>query len=135
MALAEQLGGLDVQAMAARRPFVIAVEQALAVATEAEVVAQVVGMGSLAGSRNPHAVVVSRLQQVPTLAAMRARAAAEASAQARRDAIARAARHGARLARVDGLDAENAAGMLRDAYAADSEALAAALGALEGRRA
>lgn len=96
-ALSEQLAGLDVAAMAAHPAFRHAVETALAVSGETEVVAQVVGLGPLTGALNPHAVVVSRLRKVPALVADRLRIADEHEEVRRWTAVDRAARRGETL--------------------------------------
>lgn len=133
-ALADQLGGLDAAAMAARPPFVRAVAAALAVADEAAIVEQVVGMGTLAGARNRHAVVVDRLRAIPSLVAARRQVADERAEAARWCQVDRAARRGESLrALVDRGDlfGDEAQGMLRREFE-DDDLLGIGLAALAG---
>jgi hypothetical protein len=108
---------LNVRAMAARPPFVAAVDDALAaVGGDADaVVAFVVARGTLAGAQNPHAVVVARLRELVAIERKR-RALVDEAAEARRwAALDRAARRGETLrALVDRGDifADEASGML-----------------------
>ncbi len=74
-ALAERLGDLDAAAMCAHGAFREAVDQALGVADERGAVEAVVRQGCLGGARNPHAVIVSRLRKLPSLAGDRQRMA------------------------------------------------------------
>lgn len=64
--IADALPGLDAAAMGAHVAFRRAAAAALAVMDEGAIVAEVAGMGGLAGARNPHAVVVCRLRAIPT---------------------------------------------------------------------
>lgn len=96
-ALAARLDGLDAAAMAAHPAFRKAVAAALAVADELAVVEQVAALGGLAGARNPHAVVVSRLRELPQLAEDRRRMADEQAEARRWAAVDRAARRGETL--------------------------------------
>ena len=96
-ALAERFPELDAAAMARHPAFAKAVTAALAVADERSVVEQVVALGGLAGARNPHAVVVSRLREVPALDADRRRMADEDAEARRWAAVDRAARRGETL--------------------------------------
>jgi hypothetical protein len=63
--IADALPGLDAAAMGAHPAFRSASAAALAVLDEGAVVERVAGMGGLAGARNPHAVIVSRLRAIP----------------------------------------------------------------------
>lgn len=101
-AIADRLPGLDPAAMAEHRAFREAVVAALAVADEQAVVEQVAAMGDLDGARNPHAVVVARLRQIPRHAAARsevevARAAERAADAPATRALREAAERGAVL--------------------------------------
>jgi hypothetical protein len=80
VALADRLGGLDAAAMAAHRAFREAVDGALAVLGETAIVEAVLAMGSLAGARNPHSVVVSRIRALPAHARLRAEVEVEREA-------------------------------------------------------
>lgn len=96
-ALAARLDGLDAAAMAAHPAFTKALAAALAVADERSVVEQVVALGGLAGARNAHAVVVSRLRELPALDADRRRLTDEAAEVSRWAAVNRAAKRGETL--------------------------------------
>ena len=96
-AFAQRFPELDAVAMAAHLAFVKALAAALAVADEDAIVAQVVAQGGLAGARNAHAVVVSRLRELPRLAEDRRRIADELAESARWVAVDRAARRGENL--------------------------------------
>ena len=80
-AIADRLPGLDPAAMAAHPAFREAVAAALTVADEPAVVERVAAMGGLAGARNPHAVVVARLRQIPRHATTRAEIEVERGAE------------------------------------------------------
>jgi hypothetical protein len=121
--------------MARHRAYREAARAALDALGDADaVIAELVALGGLRGAVNPHAVVVARLAAIPTDARERARLAADAAAGARHEAIARAERHARRLAGVEGIEAEDAEEILRDAYQEEPDALAAALAAFEGGR-
>ena len=79
--LAEHFPSLDAAAMGRHPAFREATAAALGVADERAVVEAVVRQGGLAGARNPHAVIVSRLRQVPSLAERRRGAAVERAAE------------------------------------------------------
>jgi len=96
-ALADQLDGLDPVLLARRAPFVAAVSAALGVVDEAKLVALVVESGSLAGSRLPYGVVISRVRDVPRICAERRQVANDRSEAGRWQAIDRAARRGETL--------------------------------------
>jgi len=96
-ALADQLDGLDPVLLARRAPFVAAVSAALGVVDEAKLVALVVESGSLAGSRSPYGVVISRVRDVPRICAERRQVANDRSEAGRWQAIDRAARRGETL--------------------------------------
>lgn len=134
-ALADRLGGLDAAAMARHRAFQNAVDAALAVIDEAVIVEAVVRQGGLAGAQNPHAVIVSRLRELPSLVADRRRLADEVAEAARWRQVARAARRGENLrtlvARGD-LYLDEAAGQLAREFAADDDLRATAAAALTG---
>ena len=93
-AIADRLGGLDAAAMARHSAFVRAVAAALSGADEESVVEQVVALGGLADARNPHAVVVSRLRELPRLGEDRRRMADEVAEAARWAAVDWAVRWG-----------------------------------------
>ncbi len=96
-AIAEKLGGLDAAAMARHPAFVRAVAAALKVLDEDDLVAQVVALGGLAGARNPHAVIVARLRELPAIAADRRRIAEDVAEVARWAAVDWAAKRGVTL--------------------------------------
>jgi hypothetical protein len=83
--LAEHFPALNAAAMSAHPAFRQAVDGALAGASEAAVVEQVVAQGGLAGARNPHAVLVARLRQLPTHAQDRREVEVERQASAALD--------------------------------------------------
>jgi hypothetical protein len=89
-AVADQLDGLDAAAMGRHPAFQRAVEDALRVVDERGIVEAIVAQGPLAGARNPHAVVVARLRQLPALAAERARVVDVRAEDARWQAVDRA---------------------------------------------
>lgn len=97
LALAEHFGGLDVAAMACHSAFRQAVDGALAVLGEETAVARVVAQGSLTGARNPHAVIVARLRQLPALEGDRRRLMDDHEEARRWAAVDRAARRGETL--------------------------------------
>ena len=99
-ALAERFPELDASAMARHPAFANAVSAALTVADEWAIVEQIAAMGGLAGARNPHAVVVARLRELPTIAADRGRFAAEDAEERRWAAVDRAAKRGESLRRL-----------------------------------
>jgi hypothetical protein len=136
-ALAEQLGaGLDPAAMATRAPFRRALADALAILNEDAVVAAVVARGTLAGSRNPHAVCVSRLRELVAVENKR-REVADERAEARRwAAVDRAARRGETLRALverGSLFADEAAGMVAREFT-DDDLRGIAVAALTGGR-
>ena len=96
-ALAERFPELDAAAMGRHPAFAKAVTAALAVADELAVVEQVAALGGLAGARNAHAVVVSRLRELPALDADRRRLTDEAAEVSRWAAVNRAAKRGETL--------------------------------------
>ena len=95
--LGEYFAALEVPAMARHSAFRQAVEGALAVLAEEAVVARVVAQGPLTGARNPHAVIVARLRQLPALEAGRRRLMDENEEARRWAAVDRAARRGETL--------------------------------------
>ncbi|MDA8314738.1 MAG: hypothetical protein M0010_06125 [Actinomycetota bacterium] len=96
-ALASRLPGLNAAAMSEHVAFVRALHAALAIADEQSIVAQVVALGGLQAARNPGAVVVARLRQLPALAAKGKRIADEATEVARWRRVDAAARRGETL--------------------------------------
>jgi len=96
-ALADQFDGFDPVLLARRPPFVAAVTAALDVIDEGGIVALVVESGSLAGSRSPYGVVISRVRDVPRICAERRQLADDRAEAGRWQAIDRAARRGETL--------------------------------------
>jgi len=135
-AIGEEVGGLDVPAMAAHRAFRQAVGDALGLLDEREIVDRVVSMGGLANANNPHAVIVSRLRQLPTLVADGHRLFEEI-AEARRwdqvDAAVRRAQTLRDLVEREELFPDEAADMLARELA-DEDLRSIALAALQGEQ-
>lgn len=133
-ALGERFPVLNVIAMRRVQAFRVAADEACRVLGDVgAVVAAVATYGELAGCRNPHAVLVSRLRWLVDDAAERGRLADEAHEAARWAAVDRAAKRGKTLRALVNrgeLFADEAAGMIaREIPEEDLQALAmAALG-------
>jgi hypothetical protein len=136
-ALGERFDVLDSAAMGEHPAFRCAVADALAlVGDEDAVVAQVVRLGPLTGSHDPHRVVVSRLRRVPGLAATRRRIAEELAEERRWAAVDTAARRGETLRALverGALFPDEAVDVLRRELV-DPDLSAVALAALTGGR-
>lgn len=129
LALAERFDGLEVPAMAHHSAFRQAVDGALAVLDEETVVARVVAQGPLTGARNPHAVIVARLRQLPALEGDRHRLMDDHEEARRWAAVDRAARRGETLRALverGELYPDEAAGMLAREFDDDLRGMAAA---------
>ena len=122
----------------ARAPaFRSAVDAALVLMTEAELVAEVIAGGSLRGAVNPYGALIARARLVPELARERARLADEVAEAKRWRQVDKASRRGENLrAFVDQgvLSAEEAAEQLGSDFSDDADLLAIARAALTGGR-
>lgn len=139
-ALAEHWPELDAAAMARHAAFIRAVTGALTIADEWAVVDQIVAQGDLAGARNPHAVIVGRLRQLPGHAATRSAVDVERAAERALDGpearrLRAAANRGA-LLRVQvergALTREDALVQIDWEHRSSAELLEAALAAFDG---
>jgi hypothetical protein len=131
--LAERFGELDASMLAGRPAFRAALAQALQYLPESGVVDEVVALGHLAGARSPYGVVISRLRQLPELAAERVRLAEEIAEAQRWRLLDVAARRGEtlrELVEAGDLFCDEAVGMLVGEFA-DEQLRATAVAALE----